>query len=85
MKICFQKVTPAERQPLWNLLQYMIFEASPYGIVFQGNALSGSCHPLFEEIRSYGENERDGPVTTGVGDALRKKMDDNCALEDYHE
>lgn len=39
----------------------------------------------FERIRSYGEEERDDPVTTGVGDALRKKMDDNCALEDYHE
>lgn len=31
MKIHLQKVTSAERQILWNLLQYMIFETSPYG------------------------------------------------------
>lgn len=27
---------------------------------------------IFEKIRSYGEEERDNPVTTGVVDALRK-------------
>lgn len=85
MKFCLQKVTPAERQTLWNLLQYMIFETSPQSIIFQGNTLSDSCQPLFEEIRSYGENERDDPATAGVGDALRKKTDDNCSSEDYHE
>ena len=31
MKVSLQKVTPTERQTLWNLLQYMIFETSPYG------------------------------------------------------
>lgn len=31
MTVHLQKVTSSERQILWNLLQYMVFETSPYG------------------------------------------------------
>ncbi len=89
MKVYLQKVTPAERQVLWkNVIDDFTGESNQSidGIfAFQSNTVGGNRHLLFEGIRSYGENERDDPATAGVGDAPRKKMDDDCFLEDYYE